>query len=371
MSTVQCLMYFDKNISESYYAYGVEIERLIHGIKDKLFFQQNGNIEDEHLDELKNKYLNKYELLPINDFFKIANNIRKNDKYIKDDIYVILITNKGCNENLISANDGKNIYINLNELMKYSDDKSMYPLAYQILENLFQALNKIKYTIDIFNDNRLHTTPVGCINDLCKFKEDIVLKLNNASICKKCLALAKKNKISNDIIDSFKFLLKHLRKHNEHFKNTFYAKNTLLCISATGEITLKDKLIKLESKPKAYFIYFLLNPEEHTLDDLKNKTIEIAKIYNVLKSKGQKKLSDMPNIKYIESIKDSFIEYNKTCKFRNYKSNIRIAFEKMIIDKIITEEESNQFFIQEKKLNTFNIKLKEELFSIHENFKVK
>ncbi len=363
---VYSLIYFDKAISETPIAFKQELVNLLHGVKDKLHFICKEDIDDILFQEILNKKKSKYLPLEVNDYFNICKKIRNQDKEIREDMFVIILTNKTCDKKLISGTDGKNIFINVEELMKYASDKSYYPIAYQIVENVFQALNNITYSPSILEDKRLHLEPIGCINDICKNKEDVVLKLSKASICKDCLEMAKKNKLDKYIIEAFKNLLKHLYDHNEFFKNTNFSRNSMLSISSTGEITLKGKYVKLEAKPKAFFIYFLVYPGEHSIKDLEKNAQKIARIYNVLGSKGKKNINEaLPNGK-LEQILSSF--RNKNANFTTYRSNINTAFYALKIEKIISEEELISLNILHET-NKFKINLTEDLYFVHSNFK--
>lgn len=376
-------MYFDKAISETPVAFKQELVNLLHGVKDKLHFICNGDIDDIHFQEILDKKKSKYLPLEVDDYFKICKKIRNQDKEIQDNMFVIILTNKTCDKKLISGTDGKNIFINVEELMKYASDKSYYPIAYQIVENIFQALNKITYSPSIFEDKRLHLVPIGCINDLCMNKEDVVLKLSKASICKDCLETSKKNKLPKDIIEAFKNLLKHLHDHNEHFNNSNFIKNTMLSVSSTGDITIKGKYVKIEPKPKAYFIFFLLNQGTYTVKELESNSEKIAKIYKVLKSKGKEDIRNVSVKESVEGIKKSFKIENKTSHFTTYRSDIYKAFGAHIISKTITDREQELFDIKlgyriqvkqsNKKINeqieVYTFELDESLFSIHDNFK--
>jgi len=142
---------------------------------------------------------------------------------IQDNEFVIFITRVRDENNWFSAclNDwNKNIFISSVEWIEdniFEIDKVEYPLAYQIIENLFQYLIS-----DNYNDyiNVGHEKPRGCINDFCEIKTDIIFKLRTADICKDCQKLAER-KIEENVYEQIIEILENIRFQFLHNKRNF------------------------------------------------------------------------------------------------------------------------------------------------------
>jgi len=142
---------------------------------------------------------------------------------ISNDEFVIFLTTKRDEENWFSAclrEWNKNIFVGTIEWLNdniIDIDKKEYPIAYQIIENLYQYLTSSNF--DDYCRNS-HDPAIGCINDMCSYKPEIIFKLRTADICKDCQKLAEQ-KIDADIYDQIIEILENIRFQFLHNKRNF------------------------------------------------------------------------------------------------------------------------------------------------------
>jgi hypothetical protein len=154
--------------------------------------------------------------------YRNLNGINKND-------FVIFLTTQRDSENWFSAclqDWEKNIFVSTIEWKEdciIEIEKIEYPIAYQIIENLFQYL-----TSNNFQEYcSLGHETIGCINDMCENKTDIIFKLRTADICRKCQSLAEKRIETNyydqmiEILENIRFQFLHNKRNFTIFQSSF------------------------------------------------------------------------------------------------------------------------------------------------------
>lgn len=367
---VNCYIFFEDDLTEAPMAFRNELDILLDVRKDKLFFMCLGGLNAKVIGPRLHKELhNSNSIMSVESFFQICKNIRKDYELIKKEDFVVFLTSKKNNRKLISATDGKNIFINIVQLAHFSADSSKYPIAYQILENIFQALNSIVYHEGILEDTKLHKEAIGCINDVCINKEEFLFKMRRGYICKDCNSISKKN-IKEEVLNSIKSTLEIIRNHNPAPLGLESNDEVLINVSDTGEIKIKSTLVNIETKPKAYFLFFLLHPEGVTPVNLSNYIQEIANIYQLLKKKGNMNLfnsklnvfydSISKDMKRVRNIGDpGFIKIISTAK-----ESIKILNDR----KIITKELADLMIAKVRKDGHYRIDLEQSKIRVHENF---
>jgi hypothetical protein len=290
-------------VSDTPQAFTTEIATLLDGVKSNHSFYGCGVVSDKLIEDKKEDFNNIYRKIPMQDFFEICNKLRLINKDIQDDAFVVLLTNKENTQKHFSGTDGKNIYINIIDLELYSLNQSRYPIAFQVLENIFQAICGIIYHDDKI-DERLHLKSIGCINDVCRQKSKIINKLKSASICEDCRNIVKSNKfmkdyeleIFNEILESIKTPL--VIKFEQNKKDEKPVK-----IDKSGNITINGNVIELENLHRALYTFFLIHNDGMPFDQLYKYVNELAWLYQKIKNKGkQHKEIAETNIEKIRSI---------------------------------------------------------------------
>jgi len=188
---------------------------------------------------------------------------------------------------------GKNIFIYGLEWESYTERDSKFGIAYEVAENIFQS--QIELNIDnVDNEPNIHDPSIGCINDMCMDKTDILLKLRTADICKDCLRRARDKKISPLVLEHISRIIRNLR---EEFVNTIKIESPEnVFVDPDREVKIGNKEVSLDPLNKVLFIFFLKN-----LQGIETKLIceykdEFYEIY--------KEVRDNPDNKSIEKLVD-------------------------------------------------------------------
>lgn len=137
--------------------------------------------------------LNKKSRLSFDALFNLAKTFRA-IKSIPSDDFVVLISEYQNSQYWFSGTTNRDIFVDSNEWEYLTDKDSMYGIASQIVENIFQSLIGIDYR-SAENDPNIHLKSIGCINDMCGSKPEIMLKLRTGYICNSCLMRAKASNV--------------------------------------------------------------------------------------------------------------------------------------------------------------------------------
>lgn len=122
---------------------------------------------------------------------------------------MILITAKPNETNWFSAFDPhKNVFIHSACWTNFVNCEDAYPIAFQVIENILQHM--------MFNDIEAaealaHEPPIGCINDMCAWKPDVIYKLRTADICVECQHIIERKQIDLAIVKQSISILENLR----------------------------------------------------------------------------------------------------------------------------------------------------------------
>lgn len=219
------------------------------------------------------------------ELFSLCAHFRKNFRVRKSD-FVVLLTNRINSLNWFShCNEDKNVFIHAAEWDKlYIKAKYIYPVAYQVIENVLQNLMGID-SLEI-NNEFAHFRPRGCINDFCKDKREVILKLRTADICETCLERMLTSKIPVELIDQIFQILEGLRIQFLFKKNInriagpysiYFNEDYKLIIPQLG-----NKELKLEPLLSTIYIFFLMHSEGVLLKNIENHSSDLKKIYRIM-----------------------------------------------------------------------------------------
>ncbi|HMQ67675.1 MAG TPA: hypothetical protein PKA90_07160 [Ignavibacteria bacterium] len=299
-----------------------EVYELLNSFKGPMNFEMN-----DHEFNKKDFYFLNYDLYPRHNFkfdsdkkkkefikelgyplsfeelFSLCDSFRKENLIGKND-FVVLITKRFNSLNWFShCNNKKNVFIHAAEWEKfYIKAHHKYPVAYQVVENVLQNLMDIE-SLDGYNDF-VHYHVRGCINDFCKDKREVILKLRTADICGSCMKRILNMNIPNSLIDQVFQILEGLRAQflfNKAIKR--FTGPYGLIVNDDYKLLmphLGNTELKLEPLFKALYILFLKNPDGIRLNDLYNYKEELKNIYkrinlNVTPEEINNRIIDMIN----------------------------------------------------------------------------
>ena len=128
--------------------------------------------------------------------FSDCNEFRKSAEKVTADDFVVLLTGKNNHGDYFSLFDPeKNIFVHTAGWDSFTSAAKIYPIAYEIISNILQSLMKMKLKLEqplTMTSKWIHQNPIGCINDFCGDKKEIILKLRTADTCQNCLKEMKK-----------------------------------------------------------------------------------------------------------------------------------------------------------------------------------
>jgi hypothetical protein len=259
-----------------------------------------------------------------NSIFKKSKKYRS-ERYIPKSDWVIILTDYANENNWFSMMDPdnpKNGFVHTGEWEYYVNCPEVYPVSYLIASKLLQGqmFSSFKELTESY-----HHEPLGCMNDFCKHKKQIILKLRTADICHDCIELLRKKGIDISVIQQVLTIFESVRLRMlfaQNFKQNL--KPSRLKISENNKIFLVDYdniEIKLTPLEKTVFLLFLNHPEGIFLHNLSDHKTEIFNIYGELSGSGM--LTEIHN--RIESLVD--ITSNSASE---KIAKIKIAFVKAI-----------------------------------------
>jgi hypothetical protein len=164
---------------------------------------------------------------------------------------------------------------------EFVESEAIYPILYETVAIPLQW----RMFKDAENVSEVtHSKPIGCINDLCVDKREIILKLQTGNICQTCYNKALEKGVSEQELDQIDKILDAIRLRFREFnqrrnKRDPYPVN--VC-NAGRKIYIGDSELRLRPLDKALYLFFLNTDEEHRTADLVDFERELLKYYKPL-----------------------------------------------------------------------------------------
>jgi hypothetical protein len=161
-------------------------ETYIKHVPDRVYFEKIENTLPRRPARYSRKFPIDLQAASWQTLFSKCNQYRA-DRLIPQEDMVILLTDISNPDNQFSAVDDDhttNGYVHTDHWDHYIPCSPAFPIAYHVASlavqrHIREAIGK--------NSTNLHPDPIGCINDHCKQKREVVLKLRTADICGECL----------------------------------------------------------------------------------------------------------------------------------------------------------------------------------------
>jgi|TARA_B110000196_G_scaffold303794_1_gene299952 hypothetical protein len=242
-----------------------------------------------------------HRVVEFEDLFDICKNFRENSNAVKPysvkpNDFVILLSPKPNMKNWFSALDFKNnIFVHTDGWDKYCEQQPKFPIAHEIISNIVHS--------KLFENKEalvqgVHYDTLGCINDFCDNKEQVIEKLKSGDVCEACLI-----KINDTFEDSPGFLgqiSSTLHSISIAFTRLagIVAQKPISSIEINGTKELKftdynNKELKFESAiDKVLYILFLKHKDGLEYVDFPDMELEITELYfkHVPSNKGLAKI---------------------------------------------------------------------------------
>ena len=236
--------------------------------------------------------------------------------------FVLLLTEVSNTNNWFASLDEKmpfNGFIHTADWNHFIKCQDSFPIAYEVIALVLQ-----KHMFNDYNEARssVHIDPIGCINDLCLEKKNIILKLRTADICPECM-IKVRGKLSIAEIQHALNIMESLRVKmlfSQNFKQNVPLSK--LVIDDKHRIFLPEFgniEIKLRPLEKALYRLYLDHPEGIGLSFLCDYREELNNIYKEISSLGdlqemKARINDIVNVtkssavEKISKIKAAFVK---------------------------------------------------------------
>lgn len=286
------------------------------------------------------------------ELFSICKRYRMNYNINKDDFVILLTTIKNEFNWFSRADKNRNAFVHTDNWDLYTKAPYKYPIAYQVMENIIQSLMNLDS--DTHPNPNVHLEAIGCMNDFCQNKEQIILKLRTADICGSCLEkLTEENvseKIINQALESFEGIRTQLLFRQGQKKQI---KPVPIILNDRKQLLLPDLgNLEIELNPlfKTLYLFYLRHQEGVKLNELSDFKEELLKIYKRLS------VSD-DNATIAHRIDDLVNPIGESFNQKKTKIN-------KIVNDLLGEPLAKFYRIEGKRGEPFKINLPEDLVDI-------
>ena len=203
---------------------------------------------------------------------------------ISDLEFVILLTDKGNEYNWFAGPDpkgGRNGFVQTSGLGFYLPGFSRASIVYLITTHLLRH--------HMFSDIRemsegVHQTSVGCMNDFCGNKAELILKLRTADLCSDCVKRLEDKQV-DPLLATQAFEIMEAMRSEILFRDRYslLKKPSRMTISGPNfTIRFPDLAnieLKLDKIEKTMYLFFLGKPEGVKLNMLDEHREELTELY--------------------------------------------------------------------------------------------
>lgn len=172
-------------------------------------------------------------------------------------------------------------------------NKPTYPIAYEIVVWVLRSL-MFTHREEILDN--VHDQPLGCINDFCVQKDQIILKMRTGDICLDCMDQIEKNDVPPPILKSIQNTLNEIRQHIlfSRTRNVYLLDSPLLISKQQRTLQFPDyspSKAKLNPKELSLYLLYLNHPEGIALNCVTDHQEELLGYYREIS--GQVDLQKM------------------------------------------------------------------------------
>jgi hypothetical protein len=225
----------------------------------------------------------KLTRLKWDDIFERCQAFRKaND--ISEFEFVILLTDKGNEFNWFAAPNpkgGRDGFVQTSGLGFYLPGFSRASIVYLIVTHLLRHL--------MFSNIRemsegVHQTSVGCMNDFCGNKSELILKIRTADLCSDCVKRLEDKQV-DPLLANQVFEIMEATRSEILFRDRYSLLKKPSRMSITGPnftIQFPDLAsieLKLDKIEKTIYLFFLAKPEGVKLNMLDEHREELTELY--------------------------------------------------------------------------------------------
>ena len=196
----------------------------------------------------------------------------------------VLLTNLANDKNWFSGIDPiwkPNFFIHTDQWEYFLPCDPRFPIAYEVLANILQYCMFKNYGE---LTEHIHHSPCGCLNDFCKEKKEVTLKLRTADICPDCQKILLNKNVDPRLISQITRTFESIRMQmlfTERFKTV--QQPSRLSIKGPQKriffVDLDNIELKFTPLEKTIFLLFLNHKDGLSLNSLHEHINEIKEIY--------------------------------------------------------------------------------------------
>ena len=273
-----------------------------HEIRDEEHFEKKIMLESYSLLNSERIFPLERETVSWSVLFNKVSQFR-NERNIPNNEFVLLLTDIANKQNWFASLDENmpyNGFIHTADWDHYIKCSPAFPIAYEVIALVLQ-----KHMFNRVNDLRikLHEHPIGCVNDFCAHKRDIILKLRTGDVCEDCIERVQGN-ISIPELHHALNMMSSLRERMLFAQNMKkFSPLSTLRIDKKYKIFLPEFgniEIKIRPLEKALYFLFLKYPEGIYHSSLSEHRTELYEIYSKISTMGdlvemKERIDDMVN----------------------------------------------------------------------------
>jgi hypothetical protein len=273
-----------------------------HQIRDEEHFEKKIMLESYSLLNSERIFPLERETVSWSVLFNKVSQFR-NESNIPNNEFVLLLTDIANKQNWFASLDENmpyNGFIHTSDWDHYIKCSAAFPIAYEVIALVLQ-----KHMFNRVNDLRikLHEHPIGCVNDFCAHKRDIILKLRTGDVCEDCIERVQGN-ISIPELHHALNMMSSLRERMLFAQNMKkFSPLSTIRIDKKYKIFLPEFgniEIKIRPLEKALYFLFLKYPEGIYHSSLSEHRTELYEIYSKISTMGdlvemKERIDDMVN----------------------------------------------------------------------------
>ncbi len=227
------------------------------------------------------------------ELFTLCDFYRSTFKIFNDDFVILLTLRKNALNWFSHCDKNRNIFVHTGDWEYYTKAPQKFPVAYQVIENIMQLLMNLNP--EQKSSPYMHIEPLGCMNDFCQSKQQVILKLRTGDICSDCLTKMREERIDDEIINQTIEIFEAIRTQLLFVQGFTRNQNPKpIKIDTSGGIFIGNKKINLNPLESTLFIFFLKHSEGISLNDLQSHKQELLKLYKIIRPGAEEsKISDL------------------------------------------------------------------------------
>jgi hypothetical protein len=236
----------------------------------------------------------KISILSFEQLFSVSKKYREKINVPQED-FVLTLTDHSNDLNYFASLDPENIhngFVHAGEWENFISCESHLPVAFTIL-NIAQLGMAIHDYSEI--NGIVHQQSIGCLNDFCKRKNDVIFKLRTGDICSNCIDKLISRWVSPLKIEQMLRLLEAMReqmKYSMHFHLNVKPSRLRLHTGRRGnsiELTEYDcTQIELTELQMAFYLLFLKHEKGILIKELSSHREELSNFYTQTSGRTKK-----------------------------------------------------------------------------------